>query len=1055
MKTHPFHSFFRRSLAAVGVLLLAAVLGAQTPATGTIEGRVLDVRRGEYLEKARLTLDGSTQEAFTDAIGQYRFVNVPAGAATIRVFYTGVGSHRETVTVAPGQIAERDITVSNLTAPKGPSIADGTVKLDSFVVSSSKEMDGAAIAINEQRFARNIVNVVSADEFGTIADGSPGELLKFLPGMTISYTGGDARSISMNGVPPDNVPVSMGGFDLANSGNPTGRETQLTHVSSSSIARVEVSHSPTAESPGAALAGTVNFVPRSSFERNKPLYTYSFFFNMRDSERSFLRKSPGPAWEPTYKIHPSFDLSAIVPVNKNFGFTFSAGYSKQHVVQAFAQNTRRGGNAPTTGLTAGNAAQFPDTTFDSPYLTAFNLRDGGKWMERYNFVATVDYRFTRHDRLSFGMSYGHFNEHFSNHNINFAINRVEPGGWTRTSTTGATSTPTVNAGQLDITGGARYSPSHTLSPTLVWRHNGPLWKMETGLSHSNSSQVNQDVDKGAFSGVTARRTNVTVSFSDIFYLRPGRITVTDPAGNTVDPYKLENYSLVNATSLRNRNSDTRRQAYANVRRDLVVRDIPVSLKTGVDVRTTRKDVRGLGTENYNYVGADGVGSSTPVSAAGVTNDDSAARVIDESFSTRVPGYGFPPIQWIQSEEYLALFRSNPAYFTRSATGDYTQRVNNSKRAEETISSAYFRADVGLFSNRLKLVGGLRAEQTNIEAEGPLTDPTRNFQRDASGKVIFGPTGIPLPVTTDSLAALQRTLVDRGYHAKKEYLRLFPNLNASYNISENLIARAAYYQSVGRPNFNQFAGGISLPNTELPPSPGNRLVVSNASIKSWQAETFRVRLEYYFLKIGQISFGAFQRDIKDFFGTVQTLVTPEFLEAYGLDESTYGAYDVQTQFNLPGTVRMRGFEFDYKQALTFLPNWARGVQVFANVSSQRATGTDTFPNMTPFTANYGISLTRPKWNLRINENYRGLQRTTPIAGRSIEPGSYNYRPKQLLIDVSGEYYFKRSLGVFFAIRNLNNAFDDRKAYGPSTPKWGNFVQRQDYAALWTAGIKGSF
>jgi hypothetical protein len=35
--------------------------------------------------------------------------------------------------------------------------------------------------------------------------------------------------------------------------------------------------------------------------------------------------------------------------------------------------------------------------------------------------------------------------------------------------------------------------------------------------------------------------------------------------------------------------------------------------------------------------------------------------------------------------------------------------------------------------------------------------------------------------------------------------------------------------------------------------------------------------------------------------------------------------------------MTGLEFDYKQALTFLPQWARGVQVFANASALRATG----------------------------------------------------------------------------------------------------------------------
>src|SRR5436190_1668978 len=69
----------RHFLLVTAALSFAALLDAQSPPTGTIEGRVIDPRRGEFLENARLTLEGSTQEVFTDATGQYRFTGVPAG----------------------------------------------------------------------------------------------------------------------------------------------------------------------------------------------------------------------------------------------------------------------------------------------------------------------------------------------------------------------------------------------------------------------------------------------------------------------------------------------------------------------------------------------------------------------------------------------------------------------------------------------------------------------------------------------------------------------------------------------------------------------------------------------------------------------------------------------------------------------------------------------------------------------------------------------------------------------------------------------------------------
>src|SRR5687768_4255128 len=116
-------------------------------------------------------------------------------------------------------------------------------------------MEGAAIAINEQRFARNIMNAVSADEFGTIGDGSVGEFMKFLPGITSDYTGGDARRFSINGVPAGNVPISFGGFDMASgAGAGTGRQIELDQVSINSVSRIEVNRSPTPDTPGSALA---------------------------------------------------------------------------------------------------------------------------------------------------------------------------------------------------------------------------------------------------------------------------------------------------------------------------------------------------------------------------------------------------------------------------------------------------------------------------------------------------------------------------------------------------------------------------------------------------------------------------------------------------------------------------------------------------------------------------------------------------------------------------------------------------------------------------------
>ena len=1068
----------RRCFAAAAVVIFTTILGAQAVSTGTIEGRVFDSRRGEYLEKARITVDGSQQETLTAATGQYRLTGIPAGTVTLKIFYTGLGSHSEIVTVAPGQTVQHDVTISGMaTAGKGPAAAGDVVRLDAFTVASSKEMDGAALAINEQRFARNITNVVSTDEFGTIADGSVGEFMKFLPGITSDYTGGDARRFSINGAPAGNVPISMGGFDMASAaGAGTGRQVELDQVSINNVSRIEINRSPTPDTAGAALSGSVNFVPRSAFERNKPSYNYSVSWLMKDAERSFARKSPGPGWgEKTYKIHPGFDVSAVVPVSKTFGFTISGGYSLQYTPQSNVAMQWIGA-ATASNVAANLTTGRPATTPDNPYLAVFNWRDSGKHTSRHSLATTVDWKPARYDRLSFGFAYGMLREHFATRSQTFTINRVLPLNWAADHTWGQASifnaATNTNSGQFAISNNGRIRPGRTLTPSLRWLHEGPVWKSDMGVSYGTSRIDYNDIDKGFFNGMTVQRNNVQILFDDIFYLRPGKITVLDPNGQRVDPSQLDNYSLVNANSVRQRTYDTTRQAYGNIRRDFRIRDIPVTAKLGADIKTKIRDLRGVGTETYTYVGADGRASTTPATQAGLVNDDSPLPFLDTAYSERIPDFGLPKQQQVDNNKLWEGYGKNPTHWTRNANTEYTSATNASKRAQEIISSLYFRTDVALFQNRLKLTGGVRAEQTNIRAEGPLTDPTLAFQRDSAGAVVFqrnangdfilNAAGQRLPAllqpTNAGLPYTQLILKDRGYQAKKEYLRLFPSINAGYNITENLIGRAAYYETVGRPDFNQYAGGLTVPNIEVF-NPNDRITVNNVSIKAWQAKTYMARFEYYFGRVGQLSFNYFVRDFENFFQNVTSPSTPGFLEAFGLDEESYGEYLVVTQFNSPIGVRMKGFEIDYKQALTFLPNWANGVQFFANISSQRARGTDNFQDMNPFTCNWGFSISRPKWNLRLSENYRGIQRRGVIAStatNSIEPGTYNYRPKRLYIDVTGEYYLRRNLGLFFAMRNLNGATEDQKTYGPTTPAYAKFRARDDYGgSLWSAGIKGSF
>ena len=1006
-------------------------------ASASISGRVQNETAGQYLSSARVTVRGTNLAVFTDETGTFRLPAVPAGEVVLEIFYTGLDPLRVTLTLAPGETVERDF---GLNRPSRPA-ADGIVKLQSLVVASSREMDGAAIAINEQRFAPNMVTVVAADEFGLVPDGNVGEFLKLLPGITMSYRGGDPREVSIDGVSSDNVPVTVGGMSLATpevSG--TGRNVELNSVSINSMSRVEVVFSPTPESPGSALAGSVNLVPRSAFERSKPLFSATTYVIMRDDARDF-NQTPGPRAEATRKVQPGFEFSWVVPVNRTFGFTVSAGASSQYSSEPFMQNTWRGAGAVTNGTT------LPDTTPGRPYLSDYLYRDSTVGRDRTAFGATVDYRLGRADRVSLSFHYGTFHSFYNQRNFTYSVGAVAAGNFSPAFTRG-----NVGAGEIRQAESPRDRLSRTVMPSLSYRHDGRVWKAEAGLGFSLATNRFRDIDKGYFGSLLARRTGVTVSFEDNTDLRPGRVTVTDGVtGASVDPGTLANYALATAGSSLGQSVSFHRTAFVNARRDFAWR-WPVGLKAGLDARESRSDYRTNNTA-LTYVGADGRSSTTPTG----TSDDTAAGVVDYDIAQRFGPYGFPKMQWVSPEALYELAKAKPNYFTADQNAQYRSLISNSKRSVELISSAYLRGDLRLFDGRLKLTGGARAEQTNVDAEGPLTDPTRNFQRDAAGKVIRGPNGLPLTLTSDALRVSQLTFIDRGLSAQKEYLRLLPSLNGSYTVRENLIARAAFYESLGRPNFNQYSGGITLPDIESPPSNTNRITVNNVNIKAWQAKSVKLALEYYFARVGQISVTAFRRDFKNFFGSTVFDATPEFLGHYGLDPTDYDPYQVATQHNLPTSVRIEGANLNYRQSLTFLPHWARGVQFYANGSTQRATGdgSGNFTGYVPRSGNWGFSLTRPSYNVRLNWNYVGRQRRAVVTGRSIEAGTYTWGAKKSYIDVSGERLIWRNLSVFANLRNVNAPVDDVEIAGPTTPVPSKLRQRQDFGSLWTVGLKGTF
>lgn len=1009
---------------------------SQVTGPATIQGRVLNVTSGDYLNNARVSIEGTTLQAFTNDFGEFRLTGVPAGTVTVRAFYTGLPPQSAQLTVGAGQTATQDFNFTH--ADPGVAAKDPAVQLDAFVVAAVKETNASAIAVNEQRFAENIKNVVSADEFGGVTEGNIGEFLKFIPGVTLDYVGAEARTASVRGLPPENTGVNIDGNPVASTGaGVANRQFEFDQLSINNVSRVEVTKGPTPESRADAIGGTINLVSKSAFERSRPQFSYRAYVNMlhqtiQDVDYLSFQKTPGPEREPTVKLKPNFEFSYIRPVTKNFGFTLTGMqtniFNRQYVSVPRWSPTS---NAGTPGTVA---------TIANPALTSYRFIDGPKVTARHSFGATVDWRMTPRDVVSVRGSWNEFDAVFRNQIYDSATSVPATFGPDFTQSGNSSATFASNAHSVSM----RRALRRTYVVSAQHRHDGPVWKFDASASYSNSRAYFRDMEHGWFNSTQLSRTGLRVRYDGIRDSIPGVISATTPAGAPVDVRSLGSYNLtlVNTNPVdsinKNKNANASLSRYFNL-------GVPVRIKAGFDYRSVTSEAD-RPFRQWTFLGPDGVANNADNSAA-------SYDLVDPHAGTVNAPYGLGRYQYVSPLKAYDLFVARPGYFRHDDVYQVQQKALNSRVITEEITSQYLRFDLRLWENRLWLVAGARYERTHDKGAGPINDLGRTYQRDAAGNLILS-GGRPIKIVGSAVALAQLQYVERGATVEKDYGDLYPSVNLTFNLTPDLVARASYAETLSRPNFNFIIPGTTLPD---PDTTSRVITINNVALRPWTARNYDLALSYYPKGGGELSAGVFRKDIEDFFGTRDVDATPELLDFYGIDPTfATSNYVLRSQQNIPGTTRIDGIEFSYRQPLKFLPAWARGVNVRYNITKLKLSdeAQSDFSGFIPLSQNWGISLDRPKFNVRLNWNSRGRQNRAVVGGAA-EPGTREYVRARLSLDVEAEYRIRKYLGLFVGARNVTREPEIVQRYGPGTPGYARMYQRSDYGTTIAAGVKGTF
>jgi TonB-dependent receptor len=432
-------------------------------------------------------------------------------------------------------------------------------------------------------------------------------------------------------------------------------------------------------------------------------------------------------------------------------------------------------------------------------------------------------------------------------------------------------------------------------------------------------------------------------------------------------------------------------------------------------------------------------------------------VFDDAFNAVAPTLYGTPVRWISQKKMYDLFQRQPSWFVADEAGDHQNRVTNSRKLSETISSGYLRSDVRLLKRRLWLVAGVRYERTDVEGRGPRDDINAQYQRRPDGSFVRNAAGQRVLITSDALALRQLRFVERGAHNKRHYDDWFPSVNATYDITESLILRAGYARTIGRPNITLIIPGANIGD---PDAANPTITVTNTALMPWTADNFDLSLESYQIKDGVGSVGVFRKNIKNFSAAVRTAATPELLELYGLEtDPTLLNYEISTRTNL-GDATIDGFEFSYRQSLTFLPNWARGLQVFVNATRLSLSGSNSadFGSFTPESYAGGVNFVRSRYFVKFSFTHQPAARRGLVAASAangIPADTYDYQSSRTRWSRSVQYNLSKRYAFYGAMTDLSGNFTPMTyRYAPGTPEHARGRMRQSLGTYVTFGVKGS-
>ena len=983
-------SFAASALVALALGLLAVEAHAQAAATGAIDGRVLNSTNGKYLGSVVISVEGSGLQAITDDYGYFEIRNVPAGKATLKAVYSGQAPRTIAVEVTAGKTTTQEVQFGTAAGTR----ADGSVVLDTFQVAADRFKNAREIAINEERQSVNIKNVISTDQFGDIPSNNVGELVKFLPGVQVSYgaynnnnqgySDADASGVSIRGFGAEDTAILIDGLPVANAapGSLT-RQVGLDQLSINNASRVELIKVATPDMPNNSIGGQINLISKSAFEQAKASYSARVYFNFNSQEPPKFSKTPGPINKHTYKTTPGVEFSASVPLSSKMGISFTGSAANEF------NSSHRAESTYTTFSAVTNAAGQP-LNISNPGLTRFRITDIARLTDKRSSNLRFDWKPTPSQTVKANVQYSTYTGAEGQRRLDARPTVAAGADWNANQFIGTTANST-----LDMTVTTRDVEGSTKSGQLQYSFVRGGWNISASGSISDALTTFEDRNNGHFSEVSFKLNPGQVKLLNIVDGIPGAIETSRRVANgggVLDYTKFANFTPDAVVAKSGESSSRKKNGLYkfDIERDLdflpFLGSNSLVFKMGARRDEETSEKFGLGA-NYNQDLI--AGATFPI-----------ADVYDDTYLGVSPGYNYPAQEWGSTYKLFALNQARTIFEVpadgATAVNNYNSYVGQQIDLTETRDALYAQLSGKFLKNRLFFVGGLRQESVSRKGRGPFRDSKWNYVKNKDGtlyKDTANPLGVRLDQTTSPLftpagASLRSALTAAGIEFPTAALgptgtslasaKLFnranfpidaeqtgkPSLSLSsvYKITPKIDVKLAWSRSFGLPALENGTSGLLSSsgqfqiNENVPIAADGTvgtITVANPNLKPQTSNNWDGEVSYYTDNGGKLSVAYYIKDVTDQISTYSTYSgSPGFdevLNALGLEPASYDGWILRTSSNSTTSQRTSGWEFSASQDFGFLGKFGKSFSAFASFA---------YKNLADPTAPAPVNITTP-------------------------------------------------------------------------------------------------